>query len=144
MRNPYTFSTIKHISSRKLLDPHVPSPFAYMGYPLSPYTDMGCTCIHTLHYDYYPTYIGLQSLGVTEPMFIHRRCTTLHYVFMHIPPSSFMGTCPPSSYMGLFSVCVSPPHLLSLHGSKLGGPLPRFARWTARLFKAHLAMHHLT
>ena len=146
MRTLFTLSTIKRISSdrrisaHKLLWSHMPSPSAYMGYPLSPDSDMGCTYAHTLHYGYYPTYIGLQSLGVTEPMFIHGLYTTLpQYVFMHIPPSSFMA-----SYMGFRFVCVSPPHLLSLIGSKLGGPLPRLARCHARLVKAQLAMHHPT
>jgi hypothetical protein len=125
----------------------MPSPYAYMGYPPSPYTDMGCTCIYTcirtLHYDYYPTYIGLQSLGVTEPMFTHRLYTTSqHYVYMHTPPSFYMGTCLPSfSHMGYSSVCVSPPHLLPLQGSKLGGTLLRLARWTSDVLKAHLAIH---
>jgi hypothetical protein len=124
----------------------MPSPFTYMGQPLSPSTVMGCTDTHTLHYDYYPTYIGLQSLGVTEPMFIHRRCTTLHYVFMHIPPSSFMGTCPPSpsTYMGRGFVCVSPPLLLPLIGGKGGGALPRPCRNATRHFKGAAGSHDPT
>ena len=141
MRNPFTVSTIKHISSHKLLDPLMPSPFTYMGHSPAPSTDMGSTNTHTLHYDYYPTYFGPQSLGVAEPMFLHRRRTTLHYVFMHIPPSSSMGTCIPSSYMGLFSVYVSPPHLLSLHGSKLGGTVLRRHRSQMLHIEVQRAMH---
>jgi hypothetical protein len=86
-----TSSTIKRVSSEyrisvhKLSCSHLPSPSAYMGYPFSPFSAMGCTYARALHYDYYPTHFGLQSLGVTEPMFMV--LTLLHYITSPcIPP----------------------------------------------------------
>ena len=126
MRTLFTLSTIKRISSdrrisaHKLLWSHMPSPSAYMGYPLSPDSDMGCTYAHTLHYDYYPNYIGLQSLGVTEPMFMV--LTLLYYITSPcIPPHSPIWVHAPHPPLWVRVSFPCPPQFAFHYRRQIGG-----------------------